>query len=167
MISKWKLGIIFTKQQSFTIASTLLHNLIPLLIFRLELDRIYVCVINATWLAMLQWCVNKSRVLWSDLGGQHRITFHSKCNVAAICYLVHLCKEDVCFFAVSSNNIIMSKTIHTRRYISVKPSMVFVRMVVYQLSIFSNSCWLSSILQEIIYAILLIRRRLPLFIIGF
>ena len=142
MISKWKLGIIFTKQQSFTIASTLLHNLIPLLIFRLELDRIYVCVINATWLAMLQWCVNKSRVLWSDLGGQHRITFHSKCNVAAICYLVHLCKEDVCFFAVSSNNIIMSKTIHTRRYISVKPSMVFVRMVVYQLSIFSNSCWL-------------------------
>ena len=164
MISKWKLGIIFTKQQSFTIASTLLHNLIPLLIFRLELDRIYVCVINATWLAMLQWCVNKSRVLWSDLGGQHRITFHSKCNVAAICYLVHLCKEDVCFFAVSSNNIIMSKTIHTRRYISVKPSMVFVRMVVYQLSIFSNSCWLSSILQEIIYAI---RRRLPLFIIGF
>ena len=109
-----------------------------LLLFRLELDRIYVCVINATWLTMLQWCVNKSRVLWSDLGGQHRITFHSKCNVAAICYLVHLCKEDVCFFAVSSNNIIMSKTIHTRRYISVRPSMIFVRMVVYHLSIFLN-----------------------------
>ena len=150
MIFKWKLGIIFTKQQYFTIAWTLLHYLFFLLLFRLELDRIYVCVINATWLTMLQWCVNKSRVLWSDLGGQHRITFHSKCNVAAICYLVHLCKEDVCFFAVSSNNIIMSKTIHTRRYISVKPSMVFVRMVVYQLSIYFKLLWAAKYYLDLV-----------------
>ena len=73
---------------------------------------------------MLQWCVNKSKVLSSDaslrsstdLGGQHRITFQrSKCNVTTICYLIHLVVnrkrgEDVCcyVFAVFFVDIIVN-----------------------------------------------------------